>query len=1029
MTTDDSKSNDPLANKFSLARWSLKMPTIVILATIVFVIWGLANYLTMSRREDPEIRIATALVITIYPGASAERVEEQVTRKLEDSIESMDSLSKLDSVSRANLSVIFVTVNYSADTDIEWQKLRSRVAEATGNMPSSIIGPDIMDNFGDTTSMIVSLQGASPTELLNITEELRAELRRVSSVGDIEIMGRWPEVVYIEGNRSEMARYGVTPYQMQQLIHMRNLQIPAGSIRTDRYQYRVEPTGAFKSIEPIKNTIIDISETTGQTVHVRDLFDVKRTLQSPPHSLLIKDDDYITAVGIVMKNGYNVVKMGADVRKVLASFEKRLPPKVRLEVVHDSPRQVDQQVSSFMTNLLEGMFIVVIAMALLLGLRSAMISATAIPLSVLIALAIMPALGIDLEMVSIGAFIVALGMLVDNSIIVADAVDIKIRQGLSPHEAAWRGTQELARPVIAGTLATVVAFVPMLLLEDEMGAYVRSLPLVVTIALLGSLVVSQTLTPLMAKLMLRPSKKPQKPIETTLVARGYRRFMQACLRSRFLIVLFAIGAMVITVFLFKAVGFSFFPDAQRDQFTIDIWLKEGTSIKETERISRLADKLLHEDPDVKNSLVYVGQGGPRFYITVMPEFQKTNYARIMVNTVNDRATQAVIKRFNKKARGRFPGARVFANKLVMGVPVEAPIAFRIIGDNLEVLRQISAKVQQILRKIPGTDQVKDTVGPDVPSLKVQINEERANRVGITNTDVALSFLATYEGFELTRFNDGEDEIPVVLRLKGDQRVIQEDMSNLPVASNITGEKVPLGSIATVIPQWGPGVIKRRNNQRTLSVLAWTNGRLANDIVLEAWPLLNQLKLPPGYRFEVAGEKEEMDDAFKQLLVVFGVIIVSLLILLVVQLGTLRKTMIVLISVPLSMVGAALGLYLGGYSFSFMVFLGVISLAGMAIKNSVVWIEYVEQSRAEGNTVNEAVILAGIFRLRPIMLTAATTVGGLLPLAMFGGVLFESMAWAMIVGLSIVTIFTLIVIPVCYSLLSKDTSTNNAQTTG
>ncbi len=1003
---------------FNLPRWSLRKPTVITLGTLFFVVWGIYSYFNISRREDPEIKIAAAMVITIYPGASAEKVEEQVTRKLEEEIEEMDKIHRLSSTTRENISVIFVEVDYDADTDMEWQKLRAVVAEVRPDLPETVIGPDVWDKFGDTTGMIISLKGAEPMVLADLADDLKAELRSVRSAGDISIYGKIPQVVYVEGTRAEMSRFGITTVRLSRALEMNNVRIPGGAILTDRFQFRVEPTGAYQSVKDIENTVIDVSEKTGQPIHVRDLFKVRRAPKSPPDALVLKDGEVAVAVGIMMKRGFNIVEMGRDVRQVLEQFRVRLPASVSMEVTHDSPRHVDEQISDFMTNLFEGIAIVVVCMALFVGWRSASISAVAIPLSVLIALALMPMLDIDLEMVSIAAFIVSLGMLVDDSILVVDAVDIKLREGLSPEEAAWRGTSELAAPVVAGTIGTVIAFLPMLLMTRETGAYVRSLPIVVSVALLASLVLCQTVTPLIAQ---RVMKRPKKlvSIEKGWVARTYHRFMTACLRRGWIVALVSVLALGGAGLLFKRAGFSFFPDAERDQFTVEIWLKEGSTLAETERVARLADQQLRKDAEVASSLVYVGGAVPRFYITVKPEFQKKNYAQIMVNTVRPDVTPRVIDRFNKNTHGRYPGARVFAKKLVMGMPIEAPVAFRIVGPDLEVMNRISAEIQDILRATRGTYQVRDNVGPDVPSLKIDVDRERASRVGVTNTDVAIAFLATYQGFELTRFNIGDEEIPVILRLADEERHIDKDLNEIPVASNITGEKVPLGNIASIEPQWGPGVIKHYNSRRSLTVLAWNRDRLANSIVEEAMTKIRKIKLEPGYHIEIAGEKEEMDRAFKELLIIFGVIIVSLIGLLVIQLGALKKAIIVLLAVPLSVIGASLGLFFGGYSFSFPVFLGIVSLAGIVIKDSVVFVDFVERARASGMNIKESLVQAGVYRIRPIILTTVTTIGGLVPLALFGGVLFEPMAWTMISGMTLATVLTLVVIPIYYSLLIRE----------
>lgn len=1007
----------------NLPRWSLSNRTMVILVTLLLVIWGTYSYWTLPRREDPEIKIATALVITIYPGASAEKVERQVTSKLEDRIETLDQLDELESTTRENLSVITVTVSYDADTDIQWQKLRSMMDEAREDLPSTIIGPEVWDDFGDTTAMIVAIQGADPVTLSEVADDLESELRRVESVGDVSVHGEIPEVVYVEGDTSDMARQGIGPHEMSQIVSMRNLRIPGGSVSTGRFSYRVEPTGAFSHLDDIRKTIVAVSTETAQPLHLGDVFDVRRGLKDPPDYVTLHGGLRCMALGVVMKKDHNIVAMGDDVRRALSRFRPRLPAGVQMHVLHDSPRQVHGQVNGFMLNLLEGLGIVLVVMSLLLGIRASLMSAVSIPLSILVALALMPTLDVELEMVSIAAFIVALGMLVDNSIIVTDNIDIKLREGMAPSEAAWRGPQELAVPVLVGTAATVVAFMPMLLLSDEIGAYVRSLPVVVSVALGGSLLVSLCLTPIIStRLMRARSLENRSPSDrrswSSMGARGYRWFMRQVLRVRWLIILLSLVSLAGAGLLLDHIGFSFFPDASRDQFTVEIWLREGSSIQETERVARVSEEMLLDDEDVESTLVHVGRGGPRFYITVTPEFMKSNYAQIMVNTSGPEATSGVIDRFNAASRTSFPGARVHAKKLVMGMPVDAPVAFRVHGEDLQVLRRISRQIQRILRDVEGTQQVRDNMGFDVPSLKVQVNEEMANRVGITNTDVALTFLSSYTGYELTRFAEDEDEIPVVLRLKAGDRNIEEGLLDLPVASTLMDTRVSLGAIATIRPTWSAGVIKRHEGRRAVMVMATNRGRLASEIVEDALPRIRALDLPPGYGVDVAGEKEEMDRAFHDLMVVFAVILVSLTLLLVLQFRSLNRAIVVLAVVPLSVLGASLGLALGGFSFSFMAFIGVVSLAGMVIKNSVVWVEFVERSRRDGASMREAVVEAGLRRLRPIVLTTVTTVGGLLPLAVFGGVLFEPMAWAMIGGLLVATILTLVVIPVLYTLLVR-----------
>ena len=994
--------------------FSIKHRAIVWMVLLIFVAAGLVTYFTISKREDPEIKIASALVVTIWPGASAEQAENLVTRKLEDKFEEISEVEEITSFTREQISIIIVRVAFTSDTAMAWQRLRNKIEEARPDLPDSVMGPDVHDDFGDVTAMIVSLSSTvhSPRELEDIADNLRSELRKVHSVGKIETIGTRDEAIYIEGPLESFTAYSFSPMTAGKILDYQNLNMPAGYVRTDRRNYRLNPTGTFKAKEQIENTVIDISKTTGDKLRVKDVFSVRRTYREPPMDLMFVNGIPGVGLDLRMKKGYNVVSMGKDVQKVLEKFRATLPPGVELKTVHDQPREVNTFINEFMINLLEGIVIVIVMMALFMGLRTAAIIAVALPLSILMSLFFMPLFKVDMETVSIGAFIISLGMLVDNAIIVTDNIYAFLERGESRLKSACMGAQQMAVPALTGTLAAVFAFLPLLLLKEETGAYIRSMPIVVSLALLASLVLAVTVTPLMAYDFLKPPKRIDNA-PTPRWQMAYRRFMKAGIRHRYFVMIAALLALLGSLVMVKYIGASFFPMAHRDQLYVDIWLPEGSALEETRHVAQQVETMIDRDPDIVSFVTYVGKGGPRFMMPIMPQFNTTNYAQLMINTVDPEATIRVVNRYNDRARREIAGARVTFKRIFLGPPVTAPIALRLSGPDLGVMKELSVKIQDILRSVSGTINVRDDMGEQVQSLKLNIDSDAAIGVGVTNTEVALSLLTAYEGLPVTSFREKNKSIPVYIRLNQEQRDISNTLHVLRVPSQATGAKVPLSAFATVEPEWSSGIIHRHNNNRTITVLSDVHGRLADSVMQEVWPAIQQVELPAGYQLEVSGEQKEIKKGFTQLFTVFGLIIFLLLFMLVIQFNSVKRAMVILFSVPLAIIGAVLGLLVSGNSFSFMAFLGVVALAGMVIKNAIVWVEFVEHALREGMDFETSVIDAGIKRLRAIMLAAGTTVGGLFPLALFGGPLWEGMSWAMIFGLSVSTILTLVVIPIIY----------------
>lgn len=813
---------------------------------------------------------------------------------------------------------------------------------------------------------------------------------------------------------------GVSPLAVAKILDYHNVNLPAGYVRTSARDLRLDTSGSFETLDNIRDAVIDVSRVTGQPLRVGDVFSVTRGLRDPPRSKLITDGDPSVGLDLRMAPGYSVVTMGEEVNAVVTAFRRELPPAVALTLLHDQPREVDSFIGDFMSNLLQGLLIVILVMLVSMGLRATFLVAVSLPLSIIATLALLPSFGVMLEQVSIASFIIALGMLVDNAIIITDNIDRRLQAGETPREAAVNGAHELWRPVLAGTLGTVAAFGPLILMRDEMGAYIRALPVVVSLSMLCSFVLAMTLTPMLGAAVLRARPGAGgAPSAPRVIERAYASLLRWGMRLRFVVLALSLLALWGSIKLVPVIGLSFFPKVDRDQFTVDIWMPEGSGIERTEETVRQVAAILGEHEEVEHWIAYVGEGGPRFYITVMPQFNTLNYARFMVSTRDKDETRALVSRLRTRFRQEISGAWVKPDNILLGKPVEAPIAIKIQGDDLGSMREISAQVQAILRDTPGADFVRDNQGQDVASLRVVIDSEVASMSGISNTEVAATLLTAQEGLPVTDFREGEERVPIILRAEAASRGFAV-LDELRVPSQATGEKVPLAAFATIEPRWAPGVVHRLNNARTVSVLAETTSDrvLASEILKEAWPRIQALDLPPGMSVSSEGEQKEREAAFGDLAVIFVVIISALLLMLVIQFGALGPALTILFSVPLALVGAVLGLWASGNSFGFMAFLGVVSLAGMVIKNAVVWVEFVDRALEEGADLSQAIVDAGVKRARPILLTAATTIGGLLPLAVYGGVLWEGMAWAMIAGLSLATVLTLVIVPVFYYMVLR-----------
>ncbi len=1081
----------------SLPRLSLRYSNIVIAILLVALGIGCIQYVTMPRRADPAFTLRTCQVVTQWPGAQAVRVEQQVTKPLEDAIDSLEEVDYISSTSKTGQSVLMVNLEDSLPVEEipqVWDRVRAKVEQVSPKLPPGSVAPVVNDDFGDTAVMLIALyerpdndgrnaasrgkRRYSPRELELVAERLQQQIALLDGVASADIHGEQQESIYLEVGSGRWANLDVTIDQLEQLLQARNISAAGGSIDTDRSRIGIQPTGEFDAVDQIRSVIVDRDDDTGAPIRLSDLgIQIRRSYADPPTvSTRYGGPDQkstCVVVSFTMKDGTNVVELGERVRKLLVDMQekdKTIPPDIAVDVVFDEASFVDDKIGDFVINVIQAIVIVLLVAFFMAGMRSALIMAVAIPFVMIISIGIAATTGIELEQMSIASLIIALGMLVDNAVVVCDNVARHRNQGLDATEGTARGVEQIMFPILMGTLTTVCAFLPLaFFLPGNKGEYIFSIPAVVSITLLCSWVLALTLSTLNAFWFIKPSEEASRTpmfwcagkighlirrgrsVETrSNVADRYATLVGGCLRAKPIVLGIALALLVGAVLL--PVGTEFFPSDKRDLLYIDVWLPEGSSYdatdRETHKVEALMERLSQvegEDGKVDRLKQYVssiGGSGPRFALGVNPQPPASNFAQIIAQTTSSAFTDQYVIDLKEALDRELPGVRVIPRKLALGPPVDAPLGVRVyssgysqpgFGDMTE-LRKQAERVKGVFSEIDGVIEVRDEWGELGHELKVDVDEERANTAGVTNAAIAKTLNAYYSGHQLTTLREGDHRVPVILRLPVDERdqVIDDRTIFVEGASG----KVPLDSVAHVALERATLKIERRDRNRMIEVRAGVApGFLANDKYAEAQPGIREIEssLPSGYYFETAGTMEKSIESQVEMSTAFGAGLVLIVLCLVIQYNSFVKPLVILMTVPMGAVGALFGLWVTGNPLGFMPMLGLVSLTGIVVNSGILYIEFadnlIRQRLASGQDLplpgekscnglkpesfRQCLTEAGRQRLLPIFLTVSTTVAGLLPLAFFGGPLWEAMAWLLIFGLLIATALTLLVLPVIY----------------
>jgi multidrug efflux pump subunit AcrB len=902
-------------------------------------------------------------------------------------------------------------------------------------------------------------------ELKDFADQIRDRLKQSPRVAQIDEVGAQDERVWLTYSGQRLNQFGITPLSLVSQIQARNINIPGGRVELPDQNVVVRPTGEYTSADQIGQTVMDVS-SEGYPLYLRDLVEITRGYEDPasvmnfrtiktprdssrsdgsadsrdggekaPENYDLQTSRAIT-ISIRQVKGTNIADYDRDLTTAVAELKQALPPDLRLERTSNEPQEVRDKIVSFDRNLIEAIVIVVVVAMLFMEWRSALLVAVCIPVTVAFTLGLSQLIGIDLQQVSIAALIIALGLLVDAPVVAADAINRELAHGHPRHMAAWLGPKRLARAVFYATLTNVVAFLPLLLVKGKTGDFIYSLPIVVSFSLLASMIVAWTFAPLLGFYIL----KGQKGLEAsdgkpaTGFPRLYKAFVERCIARRFratAIVLLILAACVVFV---RMIGTSFFPKDLHDVFVVNIDLPEGSPIRQTRDVALEAIRTMDalEGPHIGSYTTFVGAGGPRFWLSIEPEQRADNYAQILVHTTSKEQTASIVARLKEELPLQIPEARVRTQQLETGPPIGIPVQLRIYGPDVQGLRDLAAQVKAKMRAIPGTTAVSDDWSDPVFQMTLSINSDRAAMSGLTNQDIATTVGAGLSGLAVSQLRDRDKLIDIALRLRPSERSELDDLNSLNVVSTTTGTSVPLRQIASFEPQIITPKIRRRDHERCMTIRCDTvAGVLPSEVVQRLEELLpktpavtteeggNAIQFPVGYHWEFGGEKFEQDKGFSSLSVALMVSFVAIYLALVVQFNSATQPLLVYAAVPFGIVGGLIGLLVMGSSFGFMAFLGVASLAGLIISHVIVLFDFIDEMRNKGEPLRKAVVDAGLARLRPVLVTVLATVGGLIPLALDGGPLWEPMCYVQIAGMLIATLVTLVIVPVLYVIFVED----------
>lgn len=1020
----------------NFTKFSIEKNRITYSILAIVILMGITLYQGLPRDSMPPMNIKSAMIVSVFPGAAPERVEELVTDRIEKVVQEIPELKEIFSTSRTGVSEIQVDLKDEVTPEeIQgiWDRLRRKLNGIT-ELPAGVVPVMDDESIGNVYGIIlgVTSDGYSYAEMKDYADDLRDDLVKLDNASEVKYGGEQDERIFVEFDESRLKEYGLSAQKLSGIISAQNILSTGGQINLEDERIVLEPTGNFDELSDIRDMLIPVGDGS-QLVYLKDITNVQKGYISPATQKVSVNGKNAITLHISLKGGANIIDLGVEVDAVRQKWQDRFPVGLELHTLSSLDMYVADQVSSFMVSLFQSVAIVFVVMLFFLGFRTGLIITTLIPLVILATFMVMGLMNVGINKVSLAALIMALGMMVDNGIVVAETIVVKLEEGINRKDAAIQACSELFTPLLISTLTTSAAFLSFYLAESSMGDIVGPIFVVITIALVSSWLISLTIITLLSYIFMKA--KP-KDAELSAIDKAiewlkgyYKDLILVALQRKGLTMLFIIGMFVLAVFGFTKIDFLFFPDSDRNMITVDINLPEGTKIERTLQVVADIEDFITKDLKTNEARPegivdwssYIGEGPTSYDQGYQKDEANSSYSHILVNTSSFEVNQDMINQIDDYCFNNFPNADIKVGFLAAGGS-GPPIEIKVTGDDPDELSLISEQIKIKLNDITGTKNVKDDWGPKSKKFVIDINQVNAQTAGVSSSDIAISLQTVLDGFKTGEYREGDKSIPIVMRSDKSQQQTLESIETLNIFSQTTGQIVPFLQVATIKPVWQYSKIKRLDIERTIIIESeLREGGNASVITAEITPWLEEQSAnwKPGYSYKFGGDAENTAEnmgAVINYLPLSGFII---FLLLIIQFNSFRKMIMVYCTIPLSLIGVSVGLLAFQEPFGFMPFLGIIALAGIIINNAIVLIDRME---VEQNTLKrkeeDSIITACLQRFRPIILATFTTVLGLIPLYLTGGEMWEGMAITIMIGLLFGTIITLFFIPAFYSVLYK-----------
>ncbi|WP_263784349.1 efflux RND transporter permease subunit [Salinibacter grassmerensis] len=1003
-----------------IAKAAIENRTLTYVTTLLVVVGGVIAFLNLGRLEDPEFTIKRALVVTQYPGATAHEVEEEVSDPIEEAVQEMGKVKEIKSRSSRGRSTLEVEMKSDVIGDAVTQAfddLRDKVNDAQGRLPPGAGPSAVEDDFGDVYGIFMAItgEGYSKEALKNHAEDLKRELVQVQDVAKVRLFADRQETIYVEPNRNRLSNLGISVDRIAGKLRTQNIVVDAGRVRVGDSHISVRPSGATASLDDLRSILI--ASQGGRQIFLEDIATVRRGYADPPRAIMRYDGQPAIGLGVSTVDGGNVVTMGRAVQDRLDELKADRPLGIEYNYINFQAEDVSEAVSGFVWNLVTAIAIVIVVLLLAMGWRSGLLMGFLLAVTVLGTFILMYATDVVLQRISLGALIIALGMLVDNAVVIVDGILTRLKEGRERVEAASEIVEQTKWPLFGATAVAILGFAAIGTSSDSSGEFLGSLFLVILYSLSLSWLLSVTLAPLLGVDFLK-KPDPDEEVESAHdgpVYTAYRRLLQGAINYRWVTVAVITGLMGLSLWGAGAVKQSFFPDSTRPQFLVDVWMPQGTHIRDTEAAVKEAEQYVQDLDAVTHVSSVVGQGALRFVLPYSPERQNSSYGQLIVDVDDWRKISSLKDSVDARLSTMLPRANVYAFPFVFGPGGgTGRIQARISGPNPDSLRAIAQRVEGILQADDNTKAVRNNWRNRVEVTRPQVAEDAASALGVTRPDVARAIQRTFEGTRMGVYREESDLLPIMMRAPSEERARASNMKNTQVWSPVASEYVPIRQVVSGFGTgFEDGIVWRYKRSPTVSVYADPISGTATSVFQRVRPVVEELSLPRGYEISWGGQYENSNEANASLLSAVPIFFVLMVLITVALFNALRQPLIIWLTVPLALIGVVAGLLATGAAFGFTALLGFLSLSGLLIKNAVVVIDEIEIWKQD-ESLYQAIVGASVVRLRPVMMASITTALGMIPL--FTDAFFVAMAVTITSGLLFATVLTMIVVPVLYAIL-------------